>query len=237
MILSLAACIGGEGISRVVPESETRTEAPRRIAFYSGDVVVAGPEGYCVDVNSIQKGGGAAFALLANCGHLGTLFADDVPPAVVTVSVLARDGRAEQPSAERLARAWKNAGVTRMVNGDGISLIQLARGGDSLLPGGDPRHWRGAMLINGHMIGLAAYGGTGSGLHGKAGHDLLVATAEAMLSGSPHRRAVPPPAPRPEAPQSTAPEDAAEAPRARPRTARPQTGLNSFLAGLFRDPA
>jgi len=116
---------------------------------------------------------------------LGRIAGDTVPPAVITVSVLARDAAATAPTASRLAAPWANAGVVQKIDADGISLIQLERGGDTLLPGGDPRHWRGAMLINGHMVGLAAYGGSGSGA--RAGRDILIATSRAMLKASPRR--------------------------------------------------
>lgn len=179
LILPLAAC-GGEGAMGSSPKGE----APRQVALFDGEVVVAGPEGYCVDPDSVQRSRGARFALVAGCANLGRTFANDVTPAVVTVSVLPHDGDAEQPSARRLAGPWQASGVLQEIDGDDIALIQLERGGDGLLPGGDPRHWRGAMVINGHMIGLAAYGGAGSAVTGKAGKDVLTKTAKAMRAAS-----------------------------------------------------
>ncbi len=186
LILPFAACVsGGGGAMGQLSEGSKTTEAPRAIAFFGGAVVVTGPAGYCVDPGSVQQRRDAAFALLASCGHMGRAAGDKVRPAVITVSVLARDASAAPPTASRLAAPWANAGVARQIDADGISLIQLERGGDTLLPGGDPRHWRGAMLINGHMIGLAAYGSIGSGA--RAGRDILIATSRAMLNASPRR--------------------------------------------------
>ncbi len=228
---------------RLIPDSEKTKAAPRSASFFGGDVIVTGPHGYCIDPASVQRGGGAGFALMASCAHMGSAAGSipdgDVPPAVVTVSVLARDGRAQQPSARRLAAPWANAGVIRQIDGDGISLIQLERGGDTQLPGGDARHWRGAMLINGHVIGLAAYGEAGSGVAEKAGYDILVDVAGAMLDASPVRRAMPP-APRPEPVQTTARETAGDTPArtaVRQRGNTPQRGLKSMMSGLFRNPA
>ncbi|MFX0545161.1 dihydroxy-acid dehydratase [Roseovarius sp. S1116L3] len=241
LILPLAACLGGEGVMKATEGADKQIEAPRRAAFFGGDVVVAGPGGYCIDPGSVQTGRNAAFALLASCAHLGSLTAGSVPPAVITVSVLGRDPDAEQPSASRLAKPWANAGVIDQIDGDGISLIQLERGGDTLLPGGDPRYWRGAMLINGHVIGLAAYGDVGSGLRAGPGRDLLIDVAEAMLDASPTRRAGPEPAAPPNQVDAAAtdsqrdPQPAlamlADGGGAAPR------GFKSILSGLFRNPA
>ncbi|WP_281966426.1 hypothetical protein [Roseovarius nanhaiticus] len=245
MILPLAACLGGEGMARMIPESETRDAPPRRIALFGGDVVAASPAGYCLDTGSVQTGRGGAFVLMADCAHLGQPQITAVAPAIVTVSVLARDGRAQQPSARRLAAAWDEAGVTRQIDGDGISLIQLARGGEDLMPGVDPGHWRAAMLVNGHVVALAAYGEPGSGVSGKVGHDLLVAASEAMREASPQRMALPPPSPRPVSAVTPAPGNPGQAvatDRAAPvKVARPEKspgrGLKSMLSGLFRNPA
>lgn len=185
LLLPLAACLGGGGA--MGGASKPAAEAPRQVAFFDGDVIVAGPMGYCVDPDSVQRKGNDRFALLAGCVSLGRTFADKVTPAVVTVSVLPQSRVAQQPTADRLAAPWAHAGVLRKIEGDGLSLVQLARGGDALLPGGDPRHWRGAMMINGHMIGFAAYGGAGSAVAGEAGRNVLIATAKAMRAASPQQ--------------------------------------------------
>ncbi|MFX0541747.1 hypothetical protein ACEWPM_008430 [Roseovarius sp. S4756] len=241
LIVPLAACLGGEGATKTNSDSEKRAEAPRSAAFFGGDVVVAGPSGYCIDPGSVQTGRNAAFALLASCAHLGRLASGNVPPAVITISVLARDPGAEQPSASRLAKPWANAGVIDQIDGDGISLIQLERGGDTFLPGGDPRHWRGAMLINGHVIGLAAYGDVGSGLRAGAGRDLLIDIAEAMLKASPIRRAAPKPAALPQPVEAAVSDNPEDSETARAMLAQSEQaalgGFKSMLAGLFRNPA
>jgi len=238
LTLPLAACVGGAGLTGIT-EDEKSENAPRRAAFFGGDVIVTGPDGYCVDPGSVQRGGDAGFALIASCAHLGNAPASDVRPAVVTVSVLARDGRAQRPSAARLAAPWANAGVIRQVDRDNVSLIQLERGGDTSLPGGAPRHWRGAMVINGHVIGLAAYGEPGSGVAEKAGQDILVAVAAAMMAASPRRPA--PAATEADAPgadteQSATSSDSEGAP-ATSRVVTQRRGLKSILSGLFRNQA
>lgn len=188
LMLPLAACLGDGGAMGLrAGAAGDAPDAPRRISFYRGEVVVAGPPGYCIDAKSVQRRAASGFVLMASCGHLSTAPAGAVPPAVITVSILPRDPRAEMPTAAQLAAPWVEVGVAQQVDGDGIALIQVEKGGDGLLPQGDPRHWRGAMLINGHLVGLAVYGEAGAQVSGAAGQAVLVDAAEAMLEASPLR--------------------------------------------------
>lgn len=188
LLLPLAACVVGDGGATGAAKP---SEPLRRVAFFGGDVVVAGPPGYCIDPKSVQSGPRSGFALMASCGHLTGSAWDDVPPAVITVSVLARDDAAKAPTAARIAVPWANAGVLQQIDGKDVALIHLARGGDAQLPDGDPHHWRGAMAINHHLIGLAAYGGAGSAIAGARGRAVLTDTARAMRAASPDRPTAP----------------------------------------------
>jgi len=91
------------------------------------------------------------------------------------------------PSAAELAAALAPAKAIAHVNGDGLTLVQLDRGGDSGLPTGDPRHWRGAMLINGYLVGLALYAPKGSALAGRGGQRLILQLAENLLDARMNR--------------------------------------------------
>ncbi len=181
LVLPLAACVGGEGANSLAGKTET---GQRSAAFFRGGVIVAGPPGYCVDPKSIQRKSASGFALMASCAHLSAAPGGYVPAAVLTVSVLPRAARAQMPTAARLAGPWQKIGVAQQIDGDGIAMIQVESGGDSVLPAGDPRHWRGAMLINGHLIGLAVYGDAGANVAGAAGQTLLMNTAKAILGAN-----------------------------------------------------
>ncbi len=182
--LPLAACVGGDGATGLGPKTEI---GQRSAAFFRGDVIVTGPPGYCIDPKSVQQKAASGFVLMAGCGHLSAAPGGYVPAAVITMSVLPRDPRAQMPTAARLAVPWADVGVEQQIDADGIALIQVARGGDSLLPAGDPRHWRGAMLIGGHLIGLAVYGDAGANVSGDAGKKVLMDAAIAMLAANPPR--------------------------------------------------
>lgn len=185
LALPLAACLDGGGAFGLAAKSGSKApEARRSATFFRGNFIVTGPPGYCIDPKSVQRKAASGFALLASCGHLSATPTGYVPAAVITVSVLPRDARARMPSAARLAAPWADVGVAQQIDAEGIALIQVEKGGDSLLPAGDPRHWRGAMLINGHLIGLAVYGDAGANVAGDAGQVLLMNTAKAMQAAN-----------------------------------------------------
>jgi hypothetical protein len=180
--LPLAACL--EVAGEAGPD-----DALRAVAFYDGDVTVTGPRGYCIDRGSIKQSPGGRFALLASCESLTEQAGIAVEPAVMTVAVLPRTRDAEQPSSAAMAEALGPEAVRRTEDGDGLALVHVARGGDEVLPGGDPAHWRASLVINGHLVGLAAYGPEGGTVAGDRGRDLLRDLAEAMRDASPIREA------------------------------------------------
>lgn len=194
LILPLAACLSEEtgtgGLSFLSPADQARpaeAEVLRRVSLFGGDVVVEGPDGYCIDQQSLKKRSNGSFVLIASCESLSGRIGAEVAHAVVTVSILPRRLNAEIPTTADILASSPSTRVLAAEDGDGISLIQFASGGDRLLPEGDPRFWRAGMLINGHVVGLAVYGPKGSSLSGPAGRRMLIDLAETMLTLSPLR--------------------------------------------------
>lgn len=176
--LPLAACLDVAG--EAGPD-----DALRALAFYDGEVIVTGPRGYCIDRSSIKRGPAGRFALLASCESLTDQPGISVDPAALTVAVLPHATSAEQPSSEAMAEALGRASVRDTEDGDGIALVHIAQGGDTVLPGGDPSYWRASMVINGHLVGLAAYGPKDGAIAGTGGRDLLRDLAETLRAASP----------------------------------------------------
>jgi len=190
-ILPLAAC---DAIGAGTFGASDTSEPVRKVPLFGGEVVVSGPVGYCIDPTSLRRRGGGHVILLASCAGLTGQPAMTVDPAVMTVSVLPADRDARQPTADELAASMRPARVLERIDGDGVSFVHLASGGEVGVPGGDPAHWRGAMLINGHLTGLALYAPEGSRVaRGQTGQALMIALAERLRSGSPERRAATPP--------------------------------------------
>ncbi len=194
LIFGLGGCLGegGGGLGFLGSSSSQSAEGGevakplRQASLAGGKVVVAAPRGYCVDRGSLDSRPSGGFALIGSCAALGGAGPWD-EPVVMTVQVQRRPLRQASPDSRALADAVAPLRVLAREDGDGISLIHLAEGGDAALPGSDPRHWRGAMMINGHAVALSLYVPEGSSAAGRAGRDRLIALAEAMLEASPIR--------------------------------------------------
>ncbi|MCR8549056.1 dihydroxy-acid dehydratase [Salipiger sp. P9] len=186
------------------PPEPQRPTPLARADLVRGDVVVAGPEGYCVDPVTLARRAGRDFAVIASCNILsGGKAGMFVEPMIMTVTVGGIDSAAALPAPSALAlQAGQEliGGSTR----DGLVAAQLAGGGTEVLEDGDPRYWRGAFLHNGRMIGLALYAPRGSFLAGADGREMLRAVQTRILRLSPE--AAPP---RPEDEQTAPPPAAA----------------------------
>jgi len=190
LVLPLAACMGEDTHGELGFLSQPKVANPgqppfKKVSLFGGNVVVEGPAGYCIDRQSLRRGGAGGFVLIASCESLTAKSGTVVDPAVITVSVLPRRIGAAQPSAAGLAALAAPAKVLAQEDGDGISLVQLSQGGNTVLADGDPRYWRGGMLINGHVVGLAVYGPEGSRIAGRDGRRLMISMAETLLTLSP----------------------------------------------------
>lgn len=193
LLAPLAACLGaegeGEGLGFLTgPAVSAGKPALTKTSLYRGDVVVSGPRGYCIDSDSLRRGSAGSFVLLASCESIsGQRGANAAAPAVMTVSVLPRQGPDAQPTAAELAAPLAPARVIRSENGDGISLVYLSKGGEVVMPGGNPAYWRAAMSINGHLVGLAVYLPNKGQNQQARGYAMILALAETLRENSPVR--------------------------------------------------
>lgn len=176
----LAGLFGGAGQSAddspAAPTSKQRPKLPAplsRAALAGGDVVVAGPSGYCVDPTTLQTRVERGFAIIASCDILSDGKAGEpVAPMMVSVTVGPRGDATDLPGPRAIAAA-AGAPLLAAETSTGFVAAQLGAGGDSLLPNGDARHWRGGFVLNGRLVGLALYAPEGSALAGEAGAAML----------------------------------------------------------------
>ena len=201
VVLPLAGCFGSDGgalgflASGTGGEAEESAKVLRKIALYDGDVVVRGPRGYCIDRRSLRRREDGGFVLLASCESLSGLRGAGVEPVLITVAVLPDPPEGAVPavpSADEIARSMAPAEVLTTHEEDALTLVHFASGGDKILPGGDARHWRGGMRLNGHLIALALYAKAESAMAGTAGRGLLAKVAGRMRRASPDRPAAAP---------------------------------------------
>jgi len=179
----------------LAPEAGPRSEV-RRATLGSGGVVLTAPRGYCIDPASLRRsGGGGGFALLASCESLSGVPGVAVAPALMTVSVLPREAGTPAPVAARLAAAVAPAPTDAIGEEDGLAYAHVLEGGAEVLPGGDPKYWRGARAMDDRLVGLAVYAPADSPLAAGAGRRLLsdLSAGLALRADAP----TPPPPERP----------------------------------------
>ncbi|QOL81714.1 hypothetical protein [Pseudooceanicola spongiae] len=151
-----------------------------------GDVAIHGPAGYCIEGRSLKKRSRYGFALLARCdilsgGQIGT----PVALALMTVTVTPFEGPGDLADARTLSAEFPRSDVLSAEDVTAVRLLHLAKGGDTFAPGADPRQWRGAFLLNGYLVSVAAYGPEGSTVADKGGRALILDMAKTMRAKSP----------------------------------------------------
>ncbi len=165
----------------------TRPELPAplaQVALVGGDVVVRGPAGYCIDPTTVRQQAQRGFALIASCRILsGGKTGDPVPPVLTTVTAGPLADGADLPSPAALA-ASADAPLLGGETAADFVAAHVGAGGDSLLSGGDKRHWRAAFRQNGRLVGLALYAPKGSPLAGADGAAMLSEVRASIAAAS-----------------------------------------------------
>ncbi|MBV0913318.1 hypothetical protein [Anianabacter salinae] len=165
--LILSGCTGGTG---------ARPEMVTRFAVSGGDVVIAGPRGFCVDPGASSATGTPAFVLLSSCVSVtgSARAARPAQNALLTASVATAPPRgpdgpdlaealrqffATEAGRAAIARSGDPADVTladASVDGDGVVLWVEDRGpGRPELASG---YWRGVFALNGRLVTVSAIG-------------------------------------------------------------------------------
>ncbi|MDA7423590.1 dihydroxy-acid dehydratase [Thalassococcus lentus] len=168
------------------PGTRPRMPTPlSKVALAGGDVIVGGPDNYCIDPTTVQKRTERGFAVIASCRILsGGRAGDPVDPALITVTVGPRGDMSDLPSPNTLADVHGAPLVMGQSANDFVA-ANLAQGGQQFLAGGDDRHWRAAFVQGERLIGLALYAPKGSPLAGDAGVSLLLRVKSRIETLSP----------------------------------------------------
>lgn len=143
--------------------------------FADGAVVLVAPPGYCIDQTMLRQDDNGGFALLPRCNLMhGSSWFGRNRAAVITATI----GKAAGNGAPRTADIARTAQGAKLVYYDDKGVLPLARlhwPGHSTAggAGASPEHWRGAFVLNDHLVLLALYAPEGSDLLGRSGADLL----------------------------------------------------------------
>jgi hypothetical protein len=209
----------------------TKTQAQ----FFQGKVSLVAPAGHCIDTTMLRQDTDGGFALLPRCNLLRgpSLFGRN-HAAVITATIGPAQG-AEPPSTTELAQTATGAKLLYYDDKGLLPLVRLQWPGHSAMDGSgaSDQHWRGAFVVNDHLVVLALYAPDGSSLLGPAGAKLLTE----MTRRSQNASLITAPQPAPLSPQDqqspplAQPSAAASLrPKARSETARPPSDAVVALA-------
>ncbi|PRY81862.1 hypothetical protein CLV76_101402 [Marivita geojedonensis] len=150
---------------------ETPTALLASTRLGRGEIVVFGPDGYCIDPATLRTSGSRGFAAIASCHILsGGTTGPIVEPVLVTVTV--GPATTDAPTPQDLAAAL----ATELLEFRELSALDVGRfasGGESAFNGSAPVHWRGSFSLGPHLIGLTLYAPEGSPLLGTQGAAFL----------------------------------------------------------------
>lgn len=164
----------------------TRKKPLAKVTLAGGDVIVSGPDGYCIDPETRSTGAQRGFAVIASCRILsGGKTGPNVSPMMLTVTVGPKGDAQDLPTPEALAEVSEAKLLDWKISGDRV-FAHLQSGGSVMFDGADTRYWRGAFLQGDRLVGLALYAPRGSDLSGKGGATMLARVKDgiARQSGS-----------------------------------------------------
>ncbi|MFK7750907.1 MAG: hypothetical protein AB8B51_00015 [Sedimentitalea sp.] len=131
-------------------------------ALAGKDIMLAAPDGYCIDRRSLKRAKKASFAVVARCDSLGVEgYYDVFDLALITITTAPFPKDAARPGASDLIRAGAPAKSLDELTSGGVPFVRLALGGHQT-ENVSPEHWRGIFVLNGHLVALGLYAPDGS---------------------------------------------------------------------------
>lgn len=174
VLVLLPACLGGLGAG----------DAPESAKVTRGEVVIAGPRGYCIDKSARRDGPDGTFLLLASCAALSRT--PDAPfppiPGVLSAMVSAQADGANLGASlgeieQFLSSPAGRAALGRSGNADAVQVLQsrIARGvlllhirdeGAFDGPAIESDYWRAIFSVRDHIVTLSAMAPAGQSGNG-----------------------------------------------------------------------
>lgn len=155
-----------------------------QVPLAGGGITLAAPNGYCIDRGSVRRAGKTGFAVMARCDTLGVGgFYDAFDLAIITVTTAPVAEGTPAPTPAALARTESDATVLDSRHRGGLALVRLD-GTRPLMNGVGRIHWRGAFVLNGHLVGVSLYAPENSLALRGDGAELIGDVARATRSAS-----------------------------------------------------
>lgn len=186
-LFGLAGCDGGLGVSR---------KAPEQISLPDG-LVVAGAEGWCVDLESSRAQGTTSVVVLGSCAAIAKNSRAPRPsvPGVMTVSVEGVGSQA--PPADALEAFFETESGLAVLARDGsaqsVRLLESRRDGellylhaedDSVLPGTENAYWRAIFGLNGRLVSVTLLGVAGRPIASEIGFQTLQTQIKELIAAN-----------------------------------------------------
>ncbi|KIC22054.1 hypothetical protein RA20_02100 [Leisingera sp. ANG-Vp] len=154
------------------------------MSFAGGDVLLAAPQSYCFDRRSSQADSDGGFALIAMCSRLDRRnWFGARKAAVLTASIGPAAQDAAAPQAQDILAMFPEAKLLETREDQLLPLVKLEVAG-AVAEGASPVHWRGAFVLDRHLIALALYAPEGSRALGSQGAALLNEVTHRSLEAS-----------------------------------------------------
>ena len=186
-VIGLAGCEGGFGVSR---------KAPEEISLPDG-LVVAGAEGWCVDLPSSRSAVDTSVVVFGSCAAIGR-DADAPRPAVPGVMTVTVEGAGlAPPPAEALEAFFATddglSVLARDGNAQSVRLLESKRVGERLylhaedesaLPGASTDYWRALFGLNGRLVSVTLLGLSGRPISSAEGLAALQSQIEELIAAN-----------------------------------------------------
>ncbi|MBT8153288.1 hypothetical protein KMP13_05160 [Epibacterium ulvae] len=180
---ALAGCSDSGVFSFASRSADLGRSLPRgltEIRMGEDPVIIAAPEGFCFDQQTLERSDDGGFALLARCENVRPLTRHRLPfgrenhldPAVISAVISGPLVAAQTPSVGALINA---SSPVRVFAEHPDSLMPMVRMQATTpgVPGTSTTQWRGAMALGNRVIALSLYAPDGSELLGPSGAQLL----------------------------------------------------------------
>lgn len=204
LLLLAVLCLAGCGLSpsnspqvaAPTPAASAQVQSipavPLRIAVASGQILIAGPKDYCIDLPAARDGAQGSFVLIASCAAIAKTPAAGAPqiPAVLTATVSGpgaepigpqlaalNDFFRSEPGRAALSRTGRAANVTllRAWGTDGVFYLAARDISPSGGQRAQPEFWRAVFDLKGRIVTLNVSGPQSHPLGPEAGRATLEA--------------------------------------------------------------
>ena len=163
---------------------------PTRLSVMGGDVLVTGPEGFCIDVKGSRETQGNAFALMGSCAAI--THRPDAPeparPAVLTATVMTAGDAPLAESFPQMAAFFASdagrAALARSGRARDLTIRRAFSRGDVFViaardtsrfegPKVEPDYWRALFDLDGHIVSASVLALRGKPIPDAAAESLL----------------------------------------------------------------